>query len=65
MENRAASLTIVAALILVAASSFSVFAEATTHVVGGSTGWTIPPNSSFYSAWASSQNIAVGDTLGN
>lgn len=65
MEKRAASLTIVAGLILLAACFFSVFAEATTHVVGDSTGWTIPPgtNDSFYSAWASAQTFAVGDTL--
>ncbi|XP_074574733.1 mavicyanin-like [Curcuma longa] len=64
MAKRATSLTI-AGLILVAASFFSVFAAATTHVVGDSTGWTIPPgaNGSFYSAWASARTFAVGDTL--
>ncbi|OAY72680.1 Cucumber peeling cupredoxin [Ananas comosus] len=38
-------------------------AAATQHVVGGATGWTIPPNASFYSDWSSAQAITVGDTL--
>lgn len=43
----------------------SVVAAATRHVVGGSgTGWTIPPNASFYDKWSSSQTFVVGDTLG-
>ncbi|KAG6504363.1 mavicyanin-like [Zingiber officinale] len=64
MAKRATSLTI-AGLVLVAASFFSVLAAATTHVVGDSTGWRIPPgaNDSFYSAWASARTFAVGDTL--
>ncbi|XP_038977626.1 cucumber peeling cupredoxin-like [Phoenix dactylifera] len=42
----------------------SVVAAATRHVVGGSgTGWTIPPNASFYGEWSSSQTYVVGDTL--
>lgn len=42
----------------------SVVAAATRHVVGGTgTGWTIPPNASFYDKWSSSQTFVVGDTL--
>lgn len=42
----------------------SVVTAATRHVVGGSgTGWTIPPNASFYDKWSSSQTFVVGDTL--
>lgn len=32
-------------------------------VVGGNTGWTIPPNNTFYSNWASANTFRVGDTL--
>ncbi|KAM0934987.1 putative Phytocyanin domain, cupredoxin [Dioscorea sansibarensis] len=39
-------------------------AAATQHVVGGTaTGWTIPPNATFYSEWAASQTFVVGDSL--
>ncbi|KAH7686674.1 Cupredoxins domain-containing protein [Dioscorea alata] len=38
-------------------------AASTKHVVGNSTGWTIPPNATFYSDWAASQKIFVGDSL--
>ncbi|XP_021687047.2 umecyanin [Hevea brasiliensis] len=38
-------------------------AEAALYVVGDALGWQNPPNSSFYSSWASSHNFAVGDTL--
>lgn len=34
-------------------------------VVGGNTGWTIPPNTTFYPNWASANTFRVGDTLGN
>ncbi|KAJ0977764.1 hypothetical protein J5N97_013238 [Dioscorea zingiberensis] len=40
-----------------------IVGAATTHVVGGSTGWTIPPNNTFYPDWASSQTFLVGDIL--
>ncbi|RWW30972.1 hypothetical protein BHE74_00013716 [Ensete ventricosum] len=36
---------------------------ATSHTVGGSSGWTIPPNATLYPDWAASQTFAVGDTL--
>ncbi|XP_020572326.1 mavicyanin-like [Phalaenopsis equestris] len=40
-----------------------MISAATSHTVGGSTGWTIPPNASFYPKWADSQQFVVGDTL--
>lgn len=42
-------------------------AAATKHDVGGTTGWSIPPNAnaSFYSDWAASQTFVVGDSLGD
>ena len=41
-----------------------VVGAATTHVVGGSIGWSISlPNSTFYADWASSQSFIVGDIL--
>ncbi|KAI0491658.1 hypothetical protein KFK09_025918 [Dendrobium nobile] len=42
---------------------FPMICAATSHTVGGSLGWTIPPNSSFYPNWASQNKLAVGDTL--
>ncbi|KAJ8767705.1 hypothetical protein K2173_020645 [Erythroxylum novogranatense] len=36
----------------------------TSHVVGGSSGWTIPSSGSgSYSSWAANQGFSVGDTL--
>ncbi|WCJ30040.1 Cupredoxin superfamily protein [Euphorbia peplus] len=37
--------------------------KATDHIVGESWGWQNPPNSSFYSSWASSHTFLVGDSL--
>ncbi|KAF7806405.1 blue copper protein-like [Senna tora] len=37
--------------------------EATEHVVGGSYGWNLPPNQTFYSDWATSNKFFVGDSL--
>ncbi|XP_054822399.1 umecyanin-like [Prosopis cineraria] len=37
--------------------------EATQYSVGGSFGWDIPPNQTFYSEWASSKTFFVGDSL--
>ncbi|KAG9131925.1 hypothetical protein Leryth_026036 [Lithospermum erythrorhizon] len=36
---------------------------ATTYVVGGSLGWTFPPNATTYAAWASQYTFTVGDVL--
>lgn len=33
------------------------------HVVGDATGWTIPPDTTFYSGWAEKNTFAVGDSL--
>ncbi|GMY35837.1 early nodulin-like protein 1 [Fagus crenata] len=36
----------------------------TTHVVGDSTGWTVPTNDpAFYAVWAAKQTFIIGDTL--
>ncbi|KAK4257412.1 hypothetical protein QN277_007005 [Acacia crassicarpa] len=37
--------------------------EATEYNVGGSFGWNIPPNQTFYSDWATSKRFFVGDSL--
>ncbi|XP_020537810.1 uclacyanin 1 [Jatropha curcas] len=51
------------ALISIAALIHSSAAQ-TTHVVGGSLGWVIPPGgASAYSSWAANQTFAVGDIL--
>lgn len=66
MAKAATSLSL-AGLILVAANLALAVSAATTHTVGGNTGWAIPTSGgdSFYSAWASNQTFVVGDTLGN
>ncbi|XP_057969299.1 umecyanin-like [Malania oleifera] len=38
-------------------------ASAMTHVVGGSFGWTVPPNKTFYQEWAKPRTFGVGDEL--
>ncbi|PKA63199.1 Early nodulin-like protein 1 [Apostasia shenzhenica] len=53
----AAIFALILAVVLPAASAEE------THIVGGSTGWTTPLNSSFYSDWSSSQKFAAGDVL--
>ena len=37
---------------------------AETYVVGDSLGCEVPPNSSYYSKWASNKTFYVGDKLG-
>ncbi|KAH6782057.1 hypothetical protein C2S51_007350 [Perilla frutescens var. frutescens] len=41
----------------------SLAAAQTVHVVGDSLGWTVPPNATVYSNWASSKTFMVGDIL--
>ncbi|KAK6935494.1 Phytocyanin domain [Dillenia turbinata] len=38
-------------------------ASAMTHVVGGSFGWKLPPNKTFYEEWAAPRTFGVGDRL--
>ncbi|KAK1282369.1 hypothetical protein QJS10_CPB22g01106 [Acorus calamus] len=49
-------------VVVLMASIASVFA-ATTHDVGGSTGWMIPSDSTTYTNWAAGQTFRVGDSL--
>ncbi|XP_074575704.1 mavicyanin-like [Curcuma longa] len=62
MAKAATSLSL-AGLILVAANLALAVSAATTHTVGGNSGWTIPSGANDYSDWASTQTFAVGDTL--
>lgn len=39
-------------------------AAAATYQVGDSLGWTVPPNTSFYTNWSSSKNFQIGDSAG-
>ncbi|CAL9150998.1 cucumber peeling cupredoxin-like [Musa acuminata AAA Group] len=53
-------------LLLVAAMSCLVTvsqAHQKIHIVGGSYGWKIPPNKTFYEEWANKQSFFVGDKL--
>ncbi|KAK9947535.1 hypothetical protein M0R45_003155 [Rubus argutus] len=38
-------------------------AAAADYVVGDSLGWTLPPNTSFYSDWAASKTFQLGDEV--
>ncbi|KAK9943927.1 hypothetical protein M0R45_009516 [Rubus argutus] len=38
-------------------------ATAADYAVGDSLGWTLPPNTSFYSDWAASKTFRLGDIL--
>ncbi|GAB2232537.1 hypothetical protein Droror1_Dr00011576, partial [Drosera rotundifolia] len=49
--------------VLVCLAVVQLCSAQTVHVVGGSTGWSIPSSSSFYSTWAASQTFRVGDVL--
>lgn len=51
--------------LLVAAVLLQSAAAQTVHVVGGASGWIIPPGgATTYSTWAANQTFAVGDILG-
>ncbi|KAL9265290.1 Umecyanin-like protein, partial [Drosera capensis] len=49
--------------VLVCLAVVQLCSAQTVHVVGGSTGWTVPSSSSFYSTWAASQTFRAGDVL--
>nr|XP_043629639.1 mavicyanin-like [Erigeron canadensis] len=57
--------TMVVLVMIMAASLQLQFTVAkTSHVVGDSLGWTIPPGGdATYTKWASRRNFTVGDTL--
>ncbi|KAK1306121.1 hypothetical protein QJS10_CPA10g00376 [Acorus calamus] len=50
-------------VVVVLMSSAALVSAATTHDVGGSTGWTIPSDSKTYTSWAAGQSFRVGDSL--
>ncbi|XP_038889652.1 blue copper protein-like [Benincasa hispida] len=49
-------------LLLVAAALWRC-SSAATYTVGDSLGWTVPPNPTIYSDWASTKTFVVGDIL--
>ena len=52
-------------VLLAAATLFHGSEAQTRHVVGDSTGWTIPSGgAATYTNWAANQTFKVGDTLG-
>ncbi|XP_031128781.1 stellacyanin-like [Ipomoea triloba] len=66
MANKLMSMGLVIALVAAAVASMLHGSSAqTTHVVGDTSGWTIPTNggASTYSAWASRNTFTVGDIL--
>jgi len=62
----ASRMGLIGCLIVVVALLNGETTQATAAVeyqVGDSLGWTVPPNISYYSNWASSKKFFVGDTL--
>ncbi|KAF5179461.1 Early nodulin-like protein [Thalictrum thalictroides] len=59
----AASMNRLVGFLFVVIALVSCTTAQTTHVVGGSTGWAIPPSATTYSNWASNQVFRVGDSL--
>ncbi|XAR66881.1 hypothetical protein NMG60_11013250 [Bertholletia excelsa] len=51
------------ALVALMAAAVLQTSAATTYFVGNTTGWEVPPNTSFYSTWASQYTFVVTDTL--
>ncbi|KAM7511518.1 hypothetical protein LguiB_010393 [Lonicera macranthoides] len=52
------------ALMAIAAFQMQSSEAQTTHIVGGSLGWTVPPAGPIaYITWAATQNFTVGDVL--
>ncbi|XP_054820139.1 cucumber peeling cupredoxin-like [Prosopis cineraria] len=49
--------------IVVVLSLLFAASEAARYNVGDRFGWSVPPNETFYSDWASSKTFIVGDTL--
>ena len=51
---------------VVMAAMLHYSAAQTAHVVGDTTGWTVPTGgAAVYTSWASGRQFVVGDTLGN
>lgn len=51
-------------VVLVVAITQQNGVAAVTYTVGDDFGWNVPPNASFYSAWASNKTFYEGDELG-
>nr|GEW51399.1 hypothetical protein [Tanacetum cinerariifolium] len=56
---KSSSMLVVFVMMMVASSTMAQ----TSHVVGGSLGWTIPSSNGVYGTWASGQTFNVGDSL--
>ncbi|CAK9326566.1 unnamed protein product [Citrullus colocynthis] len=52
-----------AILLLLVAAALWRCSSAATYTVGDSLGWTVPPNPTTYSDWASTKTFVVGDIL--
>ncbi|GAB2224668.1 hypothetical protein Droror1_Dr00005434 [Drosera rotundifolia] len=61
--ERSMSASMILLLFLGLACMLSKSASALIHVVGGSDGWEIPPNATFYQEWAKPRTFGVGDKL--
>ncbi|XP_057415454.1 mavicyanin-like [Lotus japonicus] len=60
----ARNMTTLLLALLAATTLFHSSSAQTRHVVGDSTGWTIPTSgASFYTNWAANKSFCVGDTL--
>ncbi|GAB2232577.1 hypothetical protein Droror1_Dr00011619 [Drosera rotundifolia] len=63
--ERSMSASMILLLFLGLACMLSKSASAFIHVVGGSDGWEIPSNATFYQEWAKPRTFGVVDKLGN
>ncbi|XP_078431407.1 uncharacterized protein LOC144703170 [Wolffia australiana] len=64
-DRRMAKYHILLIILLASAGCFlqTVSGVSLDHIVGGSFGWRIPPNATFYSEWAQNKTFVVGDKL--
>lgn len=58
-QGRCSAILAVAVLLV----SSAALAHGASYIVGDNTGWTVPPNATFYDAWASGKTFVAGDTL--
>lgn len=64
MASQRLSMVVFMVVMVLGAMHMEISDAQTTHNVGGTIGWTIPPNANAYTTWAASQSFKVGDVLG-
>lgn len=54
-------IVVVAALVMLNGASAATVTSAGDYLVGDSLGWDVPPNTTYYSDWASTKTFFLGD----